>query len=196
MSHTITTTIYSFIELSPKAQEKALDNLRDINVEDQDWDDFVISDFKDTMFEQGYDGIDVQYSGFASQGDGVSFSADVDLQKWLDQRPQLKEKYATIYAYADDININITKARGFMSQYSMNVDNEVDWSGIDEDGKGEEVAAQLQEVMDAILEGAQDSAHQLYKDLEAEYDYQTSDEQVKENIEVSEQEFTEDGQLA
>ncbi len=41
--------LYSFNELSPEAQEKALDYNRDINVEYLDWHDYVIDEFKEEM---------------------------------------------------------------------------------------------------------------------------------------------------
>ncbi len=69
--------LYSFNELSPEAQEKALDYNRDINVEYLDWHDYVIDEFKEEMKEKfGFEVDDVRYSGFYSQGDGASFTGE------------------------------------------------------------------------------------------------------------------------
>jgi hypothetical protein len=46
---------YSFEELSPKAQENALDNNRDINVDYDGWEDGVTEDFKEDMKNIGID---------------------------------------------------------------------------------------------------------------------------------------------
>lgn len=65
---------YSFEELSPEAQEKALDKYRDINVDYNDWHDTIITDFEEDLRDNfGFEDVKVQYSGFYSQGDGASF---------------------------------------------------------------------------------------------------------------------------
>lgn len=47
---TIQTTVYSFEELSPEAQQKAIDSLRDINTE-FDWWEFVYEDAREVKIE-------------------------------------------------------------------------------------------------------------------------------------------------
>ena len=74
---------YSFSELSPKAQENALESMRDINIDSDWWHEDLIENFKAEMEEEyGFSVDDVQYTGFWSQGDGASFtgrSEDSDL---------------------------------------------------------------------------------------------------------------------
>ena len=77
---------YSFEELSPEAQEKALDNNRDLNIDYDGWEDGVTEGFKEDMKEIGIDDIEINYTGFNSQGDGASFKSD-DIDK-------TEEKYA------------------------------------------------------------------------------------------------------
>lgn len=72
---------YSFEELSPEAQEKALDTFRDINTDYNDWHDPIIEGFIEDMMEEfGVDigTEDIFYTGFYSQGDGASFKGTVD----------------------------------------------------------------------------------------------------------------------
>ena len=61
---------YSFEDLSPEAQQNALDNNRDINVDYDGWEDGVTEGFKEDMGEIGIDDITISYTGFNSQGDG------------------------------------------------------------------------------------------------------------------------------
>lgn len=72
---------YSFEELSPEAQEKALDTFRDINTDYASWHDPIIEGFIEDMSEEfgvDIDTGDVFYTGFYSQGDGASFKGTVD----------------------------------------------------------------------------------------------------------------------
>ena len=48
---------YSFEELSPEAQDLALENNRDINVDYDGWEDGVTEGFKEDMREIGIDDI-------------------------------------------------------------------------------------------------------------------------------------------
>jgi len=72
---------YSFDELSPEAQETALESYRDINTDYNDWHDPIIEGFIEDMMEEfGVDigTEDIFYTGFYSQGDGASFKGTVD----------------------------------------------------------------------------------------------------------------------
>jgi hypothetical protein len=72
---------YSFEELSPEAQEKALDTFRDINTDYDRWHEPILEGFIEDMMEEfGVDiGIgEIFYTGFYSQGDGASFRGGVD----------------------------------------------------------------------------------------------------------------------
>ena len=74
---------YTFDQLSKKLQEEAIEANRDINVYD-DWHDPVIEGFQEDLGELGVGDVEVQYSGFYSQGDGASFTGKVeDMKKFL-----------------------------------------------------------------------------------------------------------------
>jgi hypothetical protein len=69
---------YSFEELPDESKEKALERYRDINTDYIDWHDPIIEGFEEDMKELGLKDVEVEYSGFYSQGDGASFTARVD----------------------------------------------------------------------------------------------------------------------
>lgn len=85
---------YSFDELSPEAQKKALENYRDINTDYEDWADPIIEGFIEDMLEKF--GVDISrdeiyYTGFYSQGDGASFKGTVvDDEKFFKNALSLK----------------------------------------------------------------------------------------------------------
>lgn len=72
---TITVTYLKFNELNDDQKKKVLDNLRNINVDHDEWNDFLIEDFKTKLESLGFIDIKVYWSGFWSQGDGASFTA-------------------------------------------------------------------------------------------------------------------------
>ena len=112
-TETITKEIYSFEELTPEAQNTALETFRESNhYLDYDWWDFVYEYWEEKLAEDGFDvtenqnrmsykwdsnlnrrvengkkdfkEITINFSGFWSQGDGASFTAkSVDICKWI-----------------------------------------------------------------------------------------------------------------
>jgi len=80
---------YSFEELSDEAKKHAIENNYSINIDYGGWEDPIIEGFTEEMEALGLDDIEVEYTGFHSQGDGASFTAkvtdnDVFLEKALD----------------------------------------------------------------------------------------------------------------
>ena len=190
MSRTVTTTVYTFSELSDKAQEKALENLRDINV-DCEWWDYLFEDFRTIAGILGVTVKDIYFTGFSSQGDGASFTGTYQYRKgWrkalTDHAPNDKELFEIGDALQD------IQRRAFYSvSASIRHQGHYDHSGcmsIDSYGDypfdGDAIAYQLRLLADW-----------LYSRLESEYDFLTSEQQVKEAIEFNEYEFEEDGTL-
>ena len=70
---------FSFDELSPEIQEKVLSNYKEEYRDKIDswWYEDVIENFKSGLEELGLQNIECNFSGFWSQGDGASFTADV-----------------------------------------------------------------------------------------------------------------------
>lgn len=73
---TITRTYLKFNELTDSQKKIVLDKMRDINVDDDYWHDFVTDEFKAKLADLGYTNVKTQFSGFWSQGDGASFSGE------------------------------------------------------------------------------------------------------------------------
>jgi hypothetical protein len=71
---------YTFDELSDRLKEEAIFRNRDINTQ-HDWHENVIEGFHQDLSEMGVEDVDVQYSGFYSQGDGASFTGKVEDMK-------------------------------------------------------------------------------------------------------------------
>ena len=76
---TVTYNLHSFSELSPAAQRRAITDYRDQGLENNLFDDqYILQEFRDRLAALGLDKITFRYTGFSSQGDGLSFMAQVE----------------------------------------------------------------------------------------------------------------------
>lgn len=193
----ITTKVYTFDELSDDAKEKAREWFRqDVFTDSNDWE-FVYEDAKEIASMFGLDIQKIYFTGFASQGDGACFEGEYSfrpggLKAVKDHAPQDIELHSIVEALQDiqrrnfyQLTATTTHSGHYYHSGYMTVDIErkdgKDWS----DGARDEIKDQLRNFADWI-----------YYQLEAEYDYQMSDEAVDENIRINEYEFTEKGERA
>ena len=207
-----TITAYTFAELSKEAKQHAREKFRDINME-HGWWEHVYED-ADTIAamigieierrehrqRKNYDGgADIQFSGFASQGDGASFTGTWTYEEngaaaVRDHAP-LDEK---LHAIADELdrlgrqfgpNWRATITRSHRGGNYVH-ENMVD---IDLEDTDDEDTSFTTEQDKAIGEALRSFMTWIYRQLEAEYFAQTNDEAVDETIKANEYLFTEAG---
>lgn len=217
---------YDFEQLSKDAQENAIEKNRDINIDDDGWEDPTIEGFKEDMSEYGISDIEVQYSGFWSQGDGASFTGEISNTKeflakalglesnefvdmedgkyksgddgldsligdlaelGLDSRDKIKpedfyisiERISSRYSHENTVKI------------SIDIDEPENW-----DGDFSKKAWQyLEEIEEKATEWLRSECNKLYRSLEKDYDYLTSDEAVRETLIENGYEFDEGGNI-
>lgn len=163
---TIRTKVYKFDELSKEAQQTVIDKMYDINVS-YDW------------WESTYD--DANEIGFKITG------FDIDRGSYCDGEFQLS---------AHEVAANIIRDHGAMcetyktAQTFLDGVNSIEATDGEEYGEGEEYEDKMMELEEEFLKSlCEDYLTMLRQD----YEYQTSDEAIKETIEVNEYEFTKDG---
>lgn len=186
--------------------DKALiDKHRDINIISLWWDG-TYEVFKDDMLAAGVRVDDIYFSGFYSQGDGACFTGRViDFAELLTcmEHPQALPLALFLEAMCFDIRIE-HRSSNYYHANTMHLDPEsiecalpadpyFDEEAFDEafEHLGELRLAALKESLkkvdhvaleEDILEFLRDKARELYKSLEAEYEYLTSDAAVWETI--------------
>ena len=110
---TTTTNVYKFEELSPEAQENALDKYRDWLVESPYWYTCVEEDWKDKLSDMGINKPVISFSGFWNQGDGAVFTSnDIDLIKLIDSlgiKSNHKFICDLLYQTSIDVSANINR---------------------------------------------------------------------------------------
>lgn len=200
---TIEKTLYRFDELDDDAKEKARDALRDINV-DFDWYEYVFDDAKRCGALLGIDVDRIYFSGFWSQGDGACFEGEYRYRKgW---RKALRgeiggDDLQTLERIGDDLQAVQKRAfygvtastiqRGrYMHEQCMSVSVNA------ETPAGDDICEGFESLEEDMTEALRDFACWIYRALEREYEYQTSDEAIETTIEANEYEFDEFGHLA
>ncbi len=75
-------TGFKFDKLSDEAKEVAREWYRE-HMNDYEWWDHIYDEWKEELNDMGFYNVEIAFSGFWSQGDGASFTADsFDLEKW------------------------------------------------------------------------------------------------------------------
>lgn len=88
---------YYYSELSDEAKKKAIEYAKERLSEDNYWKEDIIGDWIIYLNTQGYESVEIAYSGFWSQGDGASFVCrNIDVSKWITQYYNRHENIAKI----------------------------------------------------------------------------------------------------
>jgi hypothetical protein len=217
----IETKAYQYAELSDKAKEKARDWYRNASAGDSYWSESVI---EDAATVAGFLGVTLRthdvplhgggtrrdpcifFSGFWSQGDGACFEGswsakDVNLAALKGYAPtdktltQICTALADIAAEYPDASATIKHSGHYYHSGCMDVEA---YSGIyadDDDNETPSAQDRDNAFPDNEVRGElRRFADWIYRQLQAGYEYQNSDEQVAETIIVNEYEFTENGE--
>lgn len=185
-----------FDELSPEAKRVALDNYAQGFGHGYEWWDYTIEDAVTQFKTLGVDTTtkDCAFSGFSSQGDGASFTgyyrysrgAAKNIKAECPQDTELhriaRELQAVQRRYFYGLTARITRnSHHYSHPYTVSVDCECERRAV-EDGDRE-----------AIEELMRDLMVWMYKNLEAEYEYQSCGDGAVESIVANEYPFNEDG---
>lgn len=209
----IETKVYTFDELNDRAKEKAREWFRrDVFTNSCDWDatfDGAVECFhilgvevaqRKWTNQHGHSGNEpkIFFSGFWSQGDGASFEGTYRYAKGARQAiRQHAPKDTELHRIADALQkiqaryfYRLTASMENRDRYchSRAMTVNVDYFGDD--------SRSIVDAESEITDCMRDLADWIYSQLQKEYEYQTSDECVDENIRINGYEFTEDGERA
>lgn len=208
---TIKLNIFELDELSKEARLKALEAFADFNIDD-DWYRFNLENFAalGKLLGLTIPVKDIYFRGFYSQGDGSGFSADVDLPslfkaiksaEWINEYPNTGLEFVLppvrplvlklIENATIDVIASIKKPRSYYGVSAEVTDYlpQRQPHYIHIENESEKLETWLQEFADLLNRF-------LYKSLEQEYDYLTSEEAIVESIKANEYFFTADGKSA
>jgi len=176
---TIRTKVYKFDELTPEGKKKALEVLYDINVEGFKWYDYTVEEQEEDLINEGFEDAEISFSGFSSQGDGACFDAKINVSKFCSD--------PRILRIAEESNFFIAK-NSYSNHYSHErtryVDDERPTSK-----RHTRINKALDDLSELIESKRMELSKKIYRTLEAEYEYRTSEEAILETIEANDYEF-------
>lgn len=189
-----TILVYKFSELSDEAKEKALNEY--INDYEYEWDDYDF--WSERLTELGFEDPRIEWSGFATQGSGASFIADIDTMKLASTLIYCCTNYEEAQAIDDAVeliyNLGIKRTNTHYS-HENTCTFDMEMEEVDDD-LSEAIAMK---VSDVFLTKAEDLrvalCHKIYASIQEDYEYQTSMEAFEETCECNEWEFNENGEL-
>lgn len=191
---TIETKVYNFEELSKEAQQKAIEKYSYINVEYFDWYESTIEVFKEQTKDFEVD--KVYFSGFYSQGDGAMFEySDISKELFAEAVNSLKlPNYKKSAMIKGGYFSGSGSHSGHYSHEKCCYHNlNFEANDCEHDNINDLFYTYHRELEDYITEKYESIARQLYRELESENDYLTSEEAIKETLIANEYEFTEEG---
>lgn len=210
-TETIERKLYKFEELESKAQTRALDKLRESQCDDSYWYESTYEDAAEIFKRLGiisekqvplHNGkfrtdVGIWFSGFSCQGDGACFEGSYSYKAGsVKALKAYAPRDETLHAIAErlaavqkkngyGLTAKLTHRGNYYHENSVTIDVESSRGWLVRADCESEVSEALRDLMDWI-----------YSSLQSEYDYQNSDEAVKDVIESNEYEFTADGRLA
>lgn len=175
------------------AYAKALDKLTEWST-GHDWWKSVYERWAQRLEALGFEDVKIQFRGFWSQGDGASFTAEyVDLGKFIREHYEGHEAARLLrITEASDATAKVTR-HSFHYAHPNTVGANLDAY----DGRGyTRIEKRLRDLEDHLTEMVRDLSYKIYRDLEEEYEYLTSEEALLEFAEANEYEFLADGSFA
>lgn len=197
MPHTIKQTAYYYHELEGTPKDRARTTLTQW-VTDFDWWEFVYELWGERLLALGIDttahtsrgpavNYSIYFSGFWSQGDGACFTGTIDLTTFM-RAHKLARQYWPLYLAIkrEGYTASISHRGRYYHAYST----EFNFEDLDYYGHFSPMAReQIPPFKAHVEEICRDYMKDLYHDLQKEYEYQTSDENLEEMAHVNEYVF-------
>lgn len=203
---TIQLELFTFNELSDEAKAKAIESER--NSENLEYYySGEIEYYQDVLKHIGFNNVEISFSGFHSQGDGASFTADYDSS--LINLDELKNHNTDLYSLmarndsvfgvsgltSDNvITANVKRISHHYSHHNTLVIDDIEINGCEwGDIDCKKTDAAFEAIENYLTSLKDDICYIIYNSLEREYDYQTSDEYIAELLTINDYNFLIDG---
>lgn len=194
---TIENTVYAFNELSESAQQQAIQNNTDINIDDTFWSDYIIEKYTDILESIGFCVPSIQYSGFSSQGDGASFTCEyIDFEKLLEYACCKYIGYSQVSDFLWGVKVeNFLSGKVSRSNYNYVHENSVYVDlelcvDIEGNSFADDNYTRLEDSINNIVRSI---SQLIYSELENDFEYLNSDEVIKDTLISNEYEFYSNG---
>lgn len=179
-----------FKSLPESAQQAILDKHRNQGVEYDDWWDCTYDDFKERMKGVGIEVDRMYFSGFWSQGDGACFEGSVCNWPLFLTSINADSCFSHEDVY-ENMSFSVQHHGHHYHSHSTKYSEEIHLTNLHEEGSiryhafealMDECDEKVEALWESCKEAFRDHMDDLYKSLNEEYDYLTSDEYVLEYL--------------
>lgn len=192
---TKTIAVYSFKELKDEVKNKVIEQFRDLNVDGDYWFQDTIVQWEEKLEKQGFGSASIEFSGFSSQGDGACFtSTGIEIGKLAIACGFSKEEVKHFQELEKEDHLT-AEIKSLASNYSHERTKRFSISEYDCDdmtAKDEQDILKLERLSEEMRLA---DCKAIYRDLEKEYQWNTSDEAVIGTIEANDYEFLSSGKI-
>lgn len=179
--------LYRSDELSEEAKEGAMEEVAE-EATNWDWYTTIEDEFKEKMYNKyGCNVDDIYFTDFYGQGTGACFKGEICMGDYL-KKTRRKHIYPNLSKYLKYYN-TIIKIEPGRREYEMTFEDEGCFT--DSEKQGEE----YDDLLDEIKGTCEEEADNLLKELQEEYEYLLSEENIKDFCLSNEILFYEDGRL-
>lgn len=192
---TRTYKVYKFNEASPELKAKILERYRDINTDHEWWNAMYSHYISDRLEPMGYDDIKINFSGFYSQGDGASFTALIDTARYI-KTHKLQKEFPLIYKYPETCRISLERiTHHYSHKMTVKTSSSCYGNSAFPQNKNDRLENEVDALEKLIERERINLCHDLYGDLEKDYDGLREDEAIIDTLEANEYDFDEDGKI-
>ena len=183
----ITIKAYKASELPTEVREKVCEHYHDIVLEiDTEWDSPIIEGIREELSLYGLEDVDVRWTGFYSQGDGLSFTSDT-----IDTDLLIRKLYETGHDISENTVIETKNMHAFMGRtHSHYVHEKTVSFGVNYEGDENIDIVHLTDVLNSWKDSL---CRQFYNRLENYYLQLVSTESVLETLDENGFIFTQSG---
>jgi hypothetical protein len=188
-----TITVYAYHELEGQAKDTARDKLVEI-IGGYGWDSPIMEEIKECLEECGIDNPQISYSGFWSQGDGLSFTGQVEnLEKFIKTIPSdYRDNWFALFPNSVEIIFNRTSS---LYCHEKTVNSVVSISGYHDESYSSQFWEYAKNLQQTIEAWRLSKCKEFYRKLETYYDDITTEETIAEYAKDGMMEFTKWGKL-
>jgi hypothetical protein len=195
MARTIKIKVFQYDELTPAAQQRAREWFRSGDDSHERWSEFVTMDLKTVAAFMGWTVKDTFFSGFSSQGDGAKFTGTWSARDVPANAAKLEE-HAPSSASPGNLRLwsimeGISRIAAEAPEASASVASVGHYAhsgctSFESDDLSPLQLEQLTKLSRSLMDW-------YYRELEASYEAENSDERVAETIRANEYEFKKNG---
>jgi hypothetical protein len=183
---TISVNLSTFEELASEAQKKVIECERFINVDDDFWYEPIIEDYAEQLERLGFEQVKMWFTGFGSQGDGACFTATVNIEQFL-RAHGVQRRFRAVINAAKQALLWVTIRHTYRYYFATSTDVQIQYDG---DQDIDDAVERLQRV---IEDTRKTWGNAIYKALEDEFFYQTSNNAVQDTLIANAYTYLSDG---